>query len=324
MGCACGLALLICSCNSADIDNGHRLSEKLRLNQVQIDEVRSRVIAWYPIGVVDSPETRNVRRPIVKYGWKGSGFITGVLSQLNTNDRGIRRVLLHNPFGRRAPMQFDAYLEALQIKRLHKVTDTFAEDWWTNVTNPELGLGIEVIAYNGSPWLDTDSQAIISSKGEGAFYRFAWKAVEPIIQAGMEIGYDGAARAGKDSATYRFAKKLRNKGHRVYIEPAPPAQHSWWFDYPVLVRESTWQRRRRDPEFAPREALSGELVRIVRIDKAWLASSKPQDWPEAMCRIIAEGDSLAVSVVLLRQPQRKLEDLVACANDYVVRTKKDA
>lgn len=55
------------------------------------------------------------------------------------------------------------------------------------------------------------------------------------------------------------------------------------------------------------------------MDKAWVDSNSPREWPEAMCRVIAEGDSLAVSFLLLQQPERYLEDLVDCANAYTER-----
>lgn len=221
-------------------------------------------------------------------------------------------------------MQFDAYLEALEIDALDKVTGTFVDAWRDNVTKPSLGLGIEVIAYLGSPRLDDDSQRILEQEGEQAFTERALRAIEPLRDTGMAIGYDAAAGTVEDSATYRFAVRMQALGMKVYIEATPPADHTWWFDYPVIILEETWQDRKNDPRFASREELRGELIRIVRVDKEWADSHSARTWPEAMCRVIAEGDSLAVSFVLLRQQDRYLEDLVECANDYTEQMQGDS
>lgn len=307
-------------CNGSSSDS----SKPDATASVNIEEVRERVIAWYPIGIADDPATRNVRPPLVEEGWEDSGFIHGVLGQLEANDRGLRRVMLHNPFGREVPMQFDAYLEALEIDALDKVTGTFVDAWRNNVTKPSLGLDIEVIAYLGSPRLDEDSQRILEQEGEQAFTERALRAIEPLQDTGMAIGYDAAAGTAEDSATYRFGVRMQSMGIKVYIEATPPADHIWWFDYPVIILEETWQERKDDPRFASREDLRGELIRIVRVDSAWVEGHSPRTWPEAMCRVIAEGDSLAVSFLLLRQPERHLEDLVDCANEYTARMQNEA
>lgn len=307
--CVGALALAAWSVDATSSEHQETLS---------IDDVRDRVILRVPVGgLVDRPETRNIGWGLPEYGWVDSGFITGVYGMLTANDRGLHRVMLHSPFGRVKPVQFDQYLEARNYySTLTKVTDGFVDSWRNHITDPALGLGIEVIGYIGSPRLDWHSQVILASQGEQAFYDYAWQAVDPLLQADMAIGLDAAAGAARDSATYRFAQMLRERGNKVYIEATPRADDDWWFDYPAIVIEETWQQRKQDSRFASREDLNGELIRIVRTSKEWAQSHGPRQWPQAACRVIAEGDSLAASFVLLRQAQRNLADLVSCANAY--------
>jgi len=158
-------------------------------------QVRERFVAWYPLGIQDNPPTRNLRNSLVENGWErfGSGFIPELLDDLKAEDRGIRRVLLHTPFGRVKPIQFDGYLEALENDRLDKVTGDFVDDWRRNVTDPALGRTIEVIGYIGSPVNDSDSQRIAENEGESAFFERAWNAVQPLLDAQMSIALDAAA-----------------------------------------------------------------------------------------------------------------------------------
>lgn len=285
---------------------------------LHIDEVRERVVAWVPVGgLVERPETRNIGWLLPEYGWVDSWFIIGVYGMLTANDRGLHRVLLHTPFGRVKPVQFDQYLEAQHFDTLAKVTGGFVDSWRNHITDPALGLGIEVISYIGSPRLDWHSQMILWQDGEQAFYDYAWDAVDPLLQAGMSVGLDAAAAATEDSATHSFAQMLREQGTKVYIEATPRADHEWWFDYPTIVIEETWQERKQDPRFASRGDINAELIRIVRTSKQWANTHSPREWPQEACRVIAEGDTLAASFVLLRQAQRSIQDLVDCANAYL-------
>jgi len=313
LGAASGCAVATPPAASSNIGSASpsQTTEKTR-EPLGIQDVRKRVIAWYPVGIVDkAPALRNVRPEIARDGWRP--FIEAMQAQLSAGDRNLHRVMLHTPFGREQPVQFDAYLEARQNRDLRKVTDGFV-DAWRAVTPASSDGGLDVIAYIGSPRLDPDSSRVLEVQGKEAFFRRARQAVEPIIAAGMAVGLDAAVPASADSVTYELAEWLRDRGTEVYVEANPPADYSWWFDYPVIVIEETWQKRKNDPRFASRQQLERELVRLVRVRPNWVRSNPPSAWPEAACRVIADGDTLAISGLVLLQPERTLQSLVDCAN----------
>lgn len=317
--------LLLAACGSGgggggdEGDNGSSPGDP-QLSRVTLEEVQERVVAWFPIAIRDAPEARNIRKSIVEDGWEP--FVRdGVQTALVHFN--LRRVMIHSPFGRNTtepeefPFQFDQYLEA-EDAGLTRVTDTFVDAWRNYITGPNVGLNVEVIAYIGSPRLDPDSQQVIEEQGYQTFEDgFASQAVAPMLAADMAIGYDAAAGTQRDSATYRFAETLRGRGEKVYIEANPQIDHTWWFDYPVIVIDKTWRQRMADGGFAGRDELTGEIIRIVHLEDGWVENHEPEEWPEAMCRVIAEGGSLTVQDVLLRQPTRRLEDLRDCANAIV-------
>lgn len=277
---------------------------------VDVDFVRQRVIAWYPIGwSVRDASRRNVDRDLEKIGWRG--FVSDVVKPV-LDRHGITRVLLHNPFGTLPgePMQFDQYLSA-QAAGLDWLTDGFVPAW-----KPLTDSGVEVIGYMGNPHLDPESQKVIKNQGEKIFYKRAWAAIAPLRKAGMSIGYDAAVITDKDSATYRFAKMMQAKGLKVYVEAVPKANKPWWFDFPVIVREDTWQKTRVNPEFASRAQLESEIIRIGRVPGAWIRGRAPDEWPEKICRVIAEGDSVVIEDFLLNKPARNLDSLTTCVNQY--------
>lgn len=288
---------------------------------VDAEFVRNHVIAWYPIGH-SSRDTRRrmVGRNLEKTGW--GGFVKqSVLPVLKRY--GFKRVMLHNPFGTLTgeAMQFDQYLTA-KAAGLNWLTDGFVTAW-----KPVTASGVEVIGYIGNPHLDSESQNLLKSKGEKAVFARGWKAIDPLVQAGMSIGYDAAVITDKNSATYHFAHMMRAHGLKVYVEARPRANKPWWFDYPVVAREDTWQKtmpaspQAPNRKFASRADLKSDIVRIARVPARWKREHKPNQWPQIACRIIAEGDSAVIEDFILKQPGRKLSDLVDCVNQYKARFK---
>lgn len=283
-------------------------------SSARLDELRQRVIAWYPIAHSSpNPNTRYVGRDIPQQGW--AQFVNDVVIP-QTSSRGLHRIMLHNPFGRSPcdisgcePFQFDQYIEA-QNAGLDNLTDTFVDAW-----KPVTGMGDEVIAYIGSPRFDPESRQIIDQQGEEAFYDWAWtQAIKPITDAGMTIGFDAAVTADQDSATYRFAKLSRSKGMKGYVEAGPRASDDWWFEFPIISRDDTWRNRSSDPAFASREQLQDEIVRIVTARSALLDGLQPGQWPPRACQVIADGDTLAIEDDFLQDPQRDMQSLAECAN----------
>lgn len=290
-------------------------------NPVDAEYVRKRVIAWYPIGHSSrDTSVRMVGRNLKKTGW--DGFVKqSVLPVLKRY--GFKRVMIHNPFGTLPgeAMQFDQYLTAKKAG-LNWLTDGFVAAW-----KPVTASGVEVIGYLGNPHLDPESQKLLKSKGEKAVFERGWKAIDPLVQSGMSIGYDAAVITGKNSATYHFAQMMRARGLKVYVEARPRIDKPWWFDYPVVAREDTWQKtmptspQAPNRKFASRADLKSDIVRIARVPARWKREHKTSEWPQIACRIIAEGDSAVIEDFILKQPGRKLSDLVNCVNQYKARFK---
>jgi len=303
--------------DGGDNDSGGNVSapSPSQGSDLHIDEVRDRVLAWYPVGITNEPSNRNVRDALVNEGWNDSGFIPNVLDALKANDRGFHRVLLHTPCGRVKPVQFDAFLEASDMQQLHRVTEGFVDAWRRNVTDPALGRNIEVIGYIGNPDADEDSRRVYNNQGEAAFFDRAWKAVQPLLDAEMAIGIDGAAATEKDSLTYRFTQKLKERASKVYIEANPAREDEWWLNEPVIVLDETWRKRENNDMWASREEIGAELIRIVRTDREWVEGHSSTAWPAEVCQVLADGDSVAISWLVLQDPQRSLQDLVDCANE---------
>lgn len=276
-------------------------------NSINVDDVRNRVIAWYPIGnSAHDAKNLDVGRDIPQFGW--TQFVNNtVIPQISS--RGLHRVMLHNPFGvvDGERFQFDQFLRA-QARGKTGLTQDFVKAW-----RPVTSSGTEVIAYIGTPGDDPESQEILDTQGEQTFISRGLAAIAPLLQAGMSIAYDAAAPAQRDSMDFRFAQVTKQQGSKVYIEATPPATHNWWFDYPVISRETTYQNRLRDKSFAGRDQLTGEVLRIARIPAAFVRYQPGNVWPAAICQIIADGDTAVVEDHLLEDEHRTIEGLAECA-----------
>lgn len=276
-----------------------------------MDDLRNRLIAWYPIGrSTGDLSNRQVRNDLVAMGW--SSFVNQrVLPQIS--GRGLNRVMLHNPFGTLPgyiePMQFDQYLDA-QRAGLGWLTEPFGAAW-----TPVVVQGIQVIAYIGSPVLDKDSQNIVRRQGEAAFVKtHALPSVQSFLDVGMDIALDAAVQSGVDSATFRFVEKLEGLGAQVFVEAGPLAGASHWFSRSVISRDDTWLAREGDSAFAQRGALSGEIIRLFPISAAWINGHSASAWPADMCSALAQGDSVLVQDALLNAPERTIEGLADCVD----------
>lgn len=288
-------------------------------NRITVQDVRAHLVPWYPIsGSANNPENRNVGRGIPENGWQP--FINNVVIP-QTSSRGLKRVELHNPFGRRREnppplferalaFQFDQYLEA-RAAGVTGLTTDFVRAW-----TPVTAMGYEVIAYIGTPFLDPDSQKLLDAGNESAFDARAQAAIKPILQAGMSIAFDAAVITSQQSKDYELATSLRAQGRKVYVEAGPRATNTWWFDFPIISRDDTWRKRLGNDAFASPAMLKGEILRIARKQPAWTTLDSDQ-WPQEVCQIIADGDTAVVEDFIFRDPNRKLSSLAACANALI-------
>lgn len=188
-----------------------------------------RLIAWFVIGWSDdNPATRNIGWNLPQRGWET--FVTiKVMPQLRW---GVRRVLLHNPFGAIGgeDMQFSQLQQAQRTPRLEKITDI---DAFVRAWKPITKSGVEVIAYLGSPTKADRLYGNPSMMNSLRGIRDA--AIAPFLAAGMSVAFDAASGQDQHSDTYALAAELRKKGVRVYIESLAPRSATWWHDYPAMA-----------------------------------------------------------------------------------------
>lgn len=324
MKAALGLVMLLASLNGTiegkatndtDYDNPPSSEQSFDGNHPTLttphgEDIRDRVVIRFVIGRSSNNWLhRQVGRNMPGNGW---AHLVNQQAIPKIAEHGLRRVQLHNPFGAMPgwmePMQFDQLIDAKDAK-LDWLTEGFSEAW-----QPVQDQGVEIISYIGSPRLDEDSKQWIERAGEDSWREnYAWPAVAPIVDSGMNLGYDAAGGATKDSPTYRFSQALLDRGVKVYIEASPPADYDWWFDFPVIVIEETWQDRKDHPDWAGPDDLTGEMLRIVRVSPEWFDENPDDAWPERACRVLAEGDTVILSDNLFRSAQRTLEGLNDCA-----------
>lgn len=229
--------------------------------------VEQHVLSWFLIGgSSDRPENRYV-------GWslRRSGWLKFVSTRVRPGlEGGIRRVLLHNPFGHEPPtntMAFDAAINANQQDQVW-LTRGFVEAWkpvvegrWTN------GEPVEVICYLGRLDNTPEFDTLRLAGDDTAFLQRAWASVELPLAAGMSIAVDSSATLPKDHPGYRFIRDLRDSGVRVYLEARPDADKPHLYDWPVVSVESYWDRsdptRHPDATGMKRDGRShGEVIQL--------------------------------------------------------------
>lgn len=230
-----------------------------------------RLIAWHPIGSSSPHATnRHVGWGIAGRGWEPFVRLR-VVPQLKL---GIRRVMLHNPFGHEPlsePMAFDQFVEARESGHT-RITEGFVEAWKPVVEGFYTdGEPVEVICYVGSIDIDRDFLAIREGEPTGwsaAWMRRALDSIEPALAAGMSVGFDSSSDLPEDSAEFRLIQLIESLGHRCYIESRPiaVAPHLWRF--PVVSTRRHWFRS--DPDVhegtehnARNSDLTGEIIVLL-------------------------------------------------------------
>ena len=253
-----------------------------------------KIIGWFNIGYSSRHEgDRMVGRQIKKTGWKG--FVDGtVREQLAA---GVRRFQLHNPFGARPnqSMQFDQFLHARDGGFDWLYAD-FLPAWKPVILGKYTdGEPVEVIAYLGS--LDKGkkiTQLVAAGDVEGYLTR-ALASIQLVRRAGMSIGFDSLG--GRDGVVehdpaYRFVALLESLDVRVYIEPRPHKEHVHLHRFNIITLDEFWRTTEVHPAasqwIAPKEQLTGEIVRILR------RPYKNTNWIDSVRRVLRDGHSCAI------------------------------
>lgn len=168
----------------------------------------------------------------VGYGIKSAGGWSPVLEQAAREYAwGARRWQLHNPFGTETdkPMQFDQYLLAREAG-LNWVTDDFVRCWRPFTAIP----GIEVIGYLGTPYYLGVNQPNFDPSHPAAYFRRFTQSVQPLLDAGMSIGFDTSANFPPDHPAYFGMRMVHSLGVKVYTEPMPFAHEPQTHDLPTM------------------------------------------------------------------------------------------
>jgi hypothetical protein len=107
----------------------------------------------------------------------------------------------------------------------------FLFDKWRDLVSEHLAAGLRYVAYIGSPirGRGRTSDEVIDMVDE-----FMVRSVP-----GVEIGLDAASPEGFDSLTYDFARRLQDRGVKVWIESLPLVEADHWdgFGWLALDRE---------------------------------------------------------------------------------------
>jgi len=258
------------------------------------------IVGWLPIGAQSPREDRRRIHPTVqRYGWRG--FVERVVaSQIQW---GVRRFMIHNPFGTLASdqmMQLDQYLDAKRDGHAWAYQD-FVEAW-RPVTRGDYGEPIQVICYLGAPLYTAEFVKLYEEGRIDAWMNRAWASVELPLAAGMDLAFDASARVEADHPFFQFAAALRQRGVRVYLEglPGADAPHTWDFNF-VVTERFVWYLQDTFGALRPSE-LTGEIMCLMnRIPRS--VDSKQRGWETPFyARVLRSGYTLGARIdPLMRQ-----------------------
>ena len=208
--------------------------------------IADRVWAHYSIG---HSSTDNATRRI---GWgplKQGDWSKWINQQIEpVVDRGVRRIMLHNPFGVLSgePMQFDQAVEAkagvtrsngqIVHKPMPALVDNFAPAWRQFLdSHPDVTL----LVYLGS--LNEKSFGARRSEPKAWCDRFQ-KSIDPLPldSPQVELAIDRLSVLPADHPGHQAARWLQSLGVRVYAEPRPRGEHATAFD--VVAIDRIWKR----------------------------------------------------------------------------------
>ncbi|MBB6430790.1 hypothetical protein [Algisphaera agarilytica] len=256
-GVACVVALSLCCTLSAD--------EPVEATITTSPE--KHVVSWFLIGGSSAtPEDRYVGWDLRQSGW-GKFVFMRVRPGL---EGGIRRVLLHNPFGHELPnntMAFDGSLNA--DEQGHDwLVEGFVEAWKPVVEGRWSGGDpVEVICYLGRLDEAPGFEALKDASDEEGYQARAWASVALPLAAGMSIAVDSSADLPENHPGFRFIRDLRDSGVRVYVEARPDTNKPHLHNWPMISVESFWERsdptRHADARGMERDAHShGEVIQL--------------------------------------------------------------
>ena len=247
-------------------------------------------MTWYTFGgsmTADNPEYELYRGVGWSYPKQQDGakqLVDRIISDCKAS--GSHRVVLHNLFGKTAPVgfmeldQFVACQEGIDAGTVQASWQFFLDDCteeFSRLTEymDALDPPGEVIWYFGTPESDPDFD---ESKVNAAQYCFRFmESMRPALDSGGSIAFDSATDAPEGSLWFQCMLEVRKRveayGGACYIEPRPRADAPWTHDWNwITVANAGW---RHDPDLFPGDSgtwaasnvdLPGERLLFIRPD----------------------------------------------------------
>ncbi|MCF7853887.1 MAG: hypothetical protein K9N51_03745 [Candidatus Pacebacteria bacterium] len=189
---------------------------------------------------------------------------------------GVRRWLIHNPFGKpmTGPMILDQYLMAEKLGLGYLRTD-FSAAWKTFLDEHS---DVEVIFYVGKLHGIQRFEEYLPERPD-LWLKRALDSIAPILAMtgqGAAMAFDAASPAPANSPTRAFVQLLKSLGVRTYIESWPHKRNAHWGDQNIIVAE------RRRGVFAgggagmAEEDIQGEIIWLVNANLAQQHPENPQ------------------------------------------------
>jgi|GEM_PF-3775005 len=258
------------------------------------NDAAARLVDWKTIGgSTNNAANRRIGWNIKSDGW--SGFVAKHVAPLIP--LGMKRTLLHNPFGTLASdgvFQFDQFVDA-KAAGLNWLTDGFAEAF-----RPVTAAGIEVIGYLGSLPYDDEFSSINNVDDYMARVK---QSIQPLIDAGMSVAFDYIVSATSNDWAFQVVQSLRDSGVKVYAENRPPANAPYWHSHATIHVEDSFQQydpaRNASSWWAARnETLRGEILRFVGTPPSGTSWNTWQT--RTAKKILADGDTALIAFLGLR------------------------
>jgi hypothetical protein len=262
--------------------------------EVAVDSA-SRVIGWINIGYSgDDAADHFIGRGLKQHGWSRV-IERDIVPQL---EWGVRRVMIHNPFGSRSDrvvMQFDQYLEAKDAGLDWAVAD-FAPQWRRVIRGAYTdGEPVEVIGYIGSIVEDRQMAALIEAGEYEAWRHRAEASVAPLIEAGMSIAFDAGSLIPADHLAYGFLRDLQRRGVTVYSETYPKIDSPHLHDIPAIVLERYLTTVANNRSLFPSKSQLGQP--ISRIINGFSEDEDNPDWAaHHAVRVLTDGDTVITNL----------------------------
>ena len=261
------------------------------------EDPRRRLLLWRRAGYSSSNVSNHkIGRNLPNVGW--AGFVRDdVLPQL---EWGVRRVVIHNPFGI-APdewaMSFNQYLEAEEAG-LTFVTKGFVEAWRPVIRGDYTdGEPVEVIAYFGSLRHDPDFTELEEAGDLDAWNDLAWRSIAPALEAGMSIGFDSLSKAPADHPSYALARQIEAAGYLTYVESMPRVAQPHWKEHGALVLEAFYLggvTSHRHLYIPVRDVPRGVIRLLNNHARSDYRHVADEDWfSYAIIRILSDGHQVA-------------------------------